>query len=249
MQNGDNESRPMSAHQFGIVPALDVDSIDTACRLVDQLSDIEGIEGYKIGAQLALERGLLEAVTRLQTATSIPLMYDHQKVGLDVPSNAAGFAACVAAAGVTSVIVFPVAGPTAVQAFVGALVDHGLKPIVGAALPIDDYFVSAGGWLDDDVLLRVLDIAVGCGATSVVVPGGRAGTLGSIVTHFGDGPDLEFLVPGVPTSPGELGPALAEAGPHRAFAVIGRAICRATDPRSAAQRLCDEALSTVPHSV
>lgn len=238
----------MSGRQFGIVSALDVDTIDIACRLIEQLSDVEGIDGFKIGAQLALEHGLGEAVKRLQTVTSLPLMYDHQKAGLDVPSNAAGFAASVAAAKLTSVIVFPVAGPTAVQAFVGALLDHGLKPIVGAALPIDDYFISGGGWLDDQVLFGVLDLAVKCGAASLVVPGGRSGTLRAIVGHFGEIPDLEFLVPGVPTGRGELGPVLAEAGRHRARAVIGRAIYGADDPRSAAQRLCGEALSTVPHS-
>src|SRR5437868_4303282 len=114
----------------GILPALDMDSLDDMCRVVEQTSRVEGVIGYKVGLTATLRLGLEGAIKLLRAVTDLPLIYDHQKAGPDVPDMAAKFAATCHAAGADGLILFPVAGPRAVREFVGNALKHHLLPLV-----------------------------------------------------------------------------------------------------------------------
>src|SRR5258708_16213402 len=139
-----HDVRLRSSH--GILIALDMESLDQMRRVVEQTTVVEGIVGYKVGLTATLRLGLGGAVAHLRSATNLPLIYDHQKAGPDVPDMAPKFSATCKEAGVDGLILFPVAGPRAVVEFVGSAYSNRLLPIVGGDLPFPDYNASGGGY-------------------------------------------------------------------------------------------------------
>lgn len=227
----------------GIVPALDVASLDQARRLVEATTDIDGVVGYKIGPQAVLRLGLVEVVRLLRNVTPKKLIYDHQKAGLDIPSNAAGFAAATAEAGVDGVILFPIAGPDTVRAFVRSAVEHDLAAIIGAALPLADFPISGGGWVSDNVLAEVATHAVHHNATGIVVPATDPAWVAALTGQLAQlSNDLTFYLPGIGALGGSISTALREVSGPRAHAIVGRSVHAADDPAEAARQLAGEAL-------
>lgn len=228
----------------GIIPALDVDSVDALKRVVEATSGVDGVVGYKLGMAGALRLGLAGAVAAIRSISSLPVIYDHQKAGPDIPGMARKFAALCAEAGVTSVILFPLAGQEAVTEFTGASRDAGLVPIVGGELPFPEYRVSQGGYVADDALDRILTTALGCGATEFVLPAHDAARLRrrcALLREHAARPGV--YLPGIGALGGSIPEAFAAAAGCRRYAVVGRAIVAATDPREAAARLGDQALA------
>ncbi|GAA3752905.1 orotidine 5'-phosphate decarboxylase / HUMPS family protein [Streptomyces tremellae] len=232
-----------SGPSHGVIPALDVATLDDALRLVEKTTGIDGITGYKISQSTVLRTGLAAAVDTLRGATGHPLYYDHQKAGLDVPSNGPAFASAAASTGVDGLILFPVAGPTAVREFVRGALEQGVAPLVGAALPLPDFFLSGGGWVADDVLLRVAELAVGHGARDIVVPAHEPERIREVTTALsGTSEELTFFLPGIGALGGTIPEAFGAVRGTRAHAIVGRAVHAASDPAEAARRLCGQAL-------
>ena len=163
--------------KHGIIVALDAETVDDCKRTVEATTKVEGVVGYKLGMTTALRLGLAETVRQFRSHTDLPLLYDHQKAGPDVFDMAAKFAALCAEAKVDGLILFPLAGPRAVEGFVGESLKQGLLPLVGGDLPFPDFNVSGGGYVADDALERIIDKAVECGANHFVVPGNTTGKL------------------------------------------------------------------------
>ena len=65
--------------EIGIVPALDLDSIEDLRKVVGETSNVEGIVEYKLGLQAILHIGLFKAVEVVRELTDLPIIYDHQK--------------------------------------------------------------------------------------------------------------------------------------------------------------------------
>ena len=82
----------MTAHAsespLGIVPALDLTSIDELKRVVESTSDVDGIVEYKLGMHAVLHIGLFHAIRTIRAITDTPIIYDHQKAGADMPDSA-----------------------------------------------------------------------------------------------------------------------------------------------------------------
>ena len=228
----------------GVLPALDMDDLDEMRRVVERTSRVDGVVGFKVGLTAVLRLGLEGAVRHLRPVTDLPLIYDHQKAGPDVPDMAQKFAATCRAAGVDGLILFPVAGPRAVREFVGNALEHELLPIVGGDLPLPDYNVAGGGFIADDALDRIFALAVEIGARHFVVPANKP----EKVRHHADAlkrglerPSL--FLPGIGALGGTIGATFAEAEGCNLYAVVGRAIYGDPDPLEAAKRLAGEALS------
>jgi orotidine-5'-phosphate decarboxylase len=226
----------------GIVPALDVDSSDALERLVEATSDVPGVVAYKLGMSGALRLGLPGAIQAIRRHSDLPVVYDHQKAGPDVPSMAGKYAVMCREAGVSSVILFPLAGEGAGTEFVGAAQREGIEPIVGGDLPFPEYHVSGGGFVADDALERILRQSLSLGVTEFVLPANDADTLARHVATVRAELDRPTLyLPGIGALGGTISEAFAAAEGCRRYAVVGRAIADATDPREAALRLADEA--------
>jgi orotidine-5'-phosphate decarboxylase len=227
----------------GVIPALDVESVDELQRLVETTHDVEGIVGYKLGVVGALRLGLRGAVQAICDITDLPVVYDHQKAGPDIPDMAAKYVAICSEAGVHSLILFPLAGERAAREFASHAQREGLIPIVGGALPFAEYYVSGGGYVADDALDRIFALSVTLGVTDFVVPANDPG----MVRHYAETLQAEVdrpgvFLPGIGALGGGIEDAFAAAAGCRRYAVIGREIYRSKDPRLRAQQLGEEAL-------
>ena len=228
----------------GIVPALDVDSVDQLKRVVDQTSGVEGVVAYKLGATGALRLGLAGAVEVVRAHSDLPVIYDHQKAGPDIPDMAGKFAALCREADVGAVILFPLAGPDAVRQFAGEAQRRGIVPIVGGDLPVPEYHAGQGGFVVDDALDRILELSLEAGVEHFVVPATateeirtRAEWLRSRVRT------PKLFMPGIGALGGSIETAFAAAPGCSRYAIVGRGIYGAPDPRDAASRLAEAALN------
>src|ERR671939_60344 len=79
---------------------LDLESVDELRQLVEITHDIEGIVGYKLGVVGALRLGLRGAAQVVRDITDLPIIYDHQKAGPDIPDMAGKYISICRDAGV-----------------------------------------------------------------------------------------------------------------------------------------------------
>ena len=230
--------------KHGIIVALDAETLDACKRTVDATTAVEGVVGYKLGMTTALRLGLAEAVRQLRDHTDLPLLYDHQKAGPDVFDMAAKFAALCAEAKVDGLILFPTAGPRAVEGFVTETIRQGLLPLVGGDLPFADYNVSGGGYVADDALERIIDRAVEFGANHFVIPGNKTDKLRHHSERLKEKLRAPvFVVPGIGPLGGRIGELVAAANGCSVYGVVGRAVYGAPDQAMAARALVDEAMA------
>jgi len=230
--------------RHGIIVALDADSVDACKRTLDLTTGIEGVVGYKFGMTMALRLGLAQSVRELRAHTDLPLLYDHQKAGPDVFDMAAKFTAIAAEAKVDGLILFPVAGPRAVEGFVGEAIKRGILPLVGGDLPFPDYNVAGGAYVADDALERIIDRSIDVGADHFVIPGNTPEKLRYHAARLK--PKLKapvFVVPGIGPLGGKIGELVAAAGGCSVYGVVGRAVYGAADQAAAARALVDEAMA------
>ena len=227
----------------GIVPALDVEDTDRACRIVERTTNVDGVVAYKLGLTCTLSAGLAKAVAALRSVTDLPIIYDHQKAGADLPDMAAKFARTCKAAGVDALILFPLSGPTGVRQFVGQAIDNGLLPIVGGDLPLPDYNVRGGGFVSGSALAKIFELSVSLGARHFVVPATNTRKLARVARQLAQHTDKPALfLPGIGALGGSIGKAFQMASQCECYAVVGRALYEAPDPAEAAARLGAEAL-------
>lgn len=229
----------------GLLVALDSDAVDDSVRVIEATTRVAGVVGYKLGLTVVLRLGLAAAVQRLRSVTPLPIVYDHQKAGPDVPDMAVKFCAACRDAGVDGLILFPTAGPRAVSGFVGEAIRNRLLPIVGGDLPFPDYNAAGGGYVVDNALDLIFDRAVALGADHFVVPGNTPDKLRHHAARLRERIDVPtFFVPGIGPLGGTLGGAVKAAPGCRVFGVVGRAVYAAPDPGEAARRLVAEAMES-----
>jgi orotidine-5'-phosphate decarboxylase len=227
---------------MGIVPALDIDSHEHLELVVRETSKREGVAGYKLGLTSVLRFGLQESVRRLRDLTDLPVIYDHQKAGPDMPDMAVRYTAMCKEADVDGLILFPVAGPTAVDSFVGEAVRAGLTPLVGGEIPVPDYGVSGGGYMIDDALDRILVRAVHNKADHFVLPAHDPVKIARWSKWIAANVTSPLMLL---TGFGALGGSIetsfgAAAACKRRFAIVGRLITGSKTPGDAAAHLYEQ---------
>jgi len=229
---------------YGIIPALDLESFDEIRRIVEKTCDVEGVVGYKLGLAGSLRLGLANAVRAIREFTQLPILYDHQKAGLDIPDMAEKFCAICSGAGVDALVLFPLAGPRALEAFVSHTRRHDLCPVVGGDFPMSEYKVNGGGYVAEDAPDRIREKALSLGVHHFIVPGTdpeavrrASDTLTASVRQ----PAL-FLT-GIGAMGGNIREAFSAAPGCRCYAIVGRAVYASADPKEAAKSLSFEALS------
>ena len=241
--------------RYGIMPACDVKDIGELKRIVEETSDIEGVVGYKVGAILALNYGLPHICETILSYTDLPIIYDHQKLGSDIPEICGGdILAVCKEAGISSVIIFPEAGPEALKAAVIGVgteklnekvkgcFKFGLTPIVGGEMTHSKYLRSEGGYIADDAPKRMYMDATKLGVEHFVIPGTKIEKMREYCTLLEQElKEPNFLFPGIGKEHqgGDIVAAFETVKHFPSYAIVGRAIYAAKDIKEATKRLCE----------
>ena len=227
----------------GVIPACDVRDLRTLRKLVEATCNLEGIVGYKIGALLGLTYGLPRLVGVIEEYTALPVIYDHQKAGTDIPEMGEHFAGVCADAGVKGVIIFPQAGPATEAAFIDALFAERLVPLVGGEMTHPRYLTNDGGFLSADAPAAMYSLAAKRGVTHFIVPGNKPAVINryhQLLAQLVKEP--AYSMPGIGRQGGAIRSAFSALEGAPASAIIGASIYEQDDMAAAARRFCAEAL-------
>ena len=76
---------------LGLVPALDLETLDDLKRVVDATCDIDEVVEYKLGMHAVLHIGLFHAGEAIREVTHTTVISDHHKARADMPAPHARF--------------------------------------------------------------------------------------------------------------------------------------------------------------
>ncbi|MEM2340730.1 MAG: orotidine 5'-phosphate decarboxylase / HUMPS family protein [Candidatus Bathyarchaeia archaeon] len=225
----------------GLVVACDVDDLGLLERLVDATRDLEPIQGYKIGAGLALRYGIGRAAGIIRKRSDLPIIYDHQKFGTDIPEVCGRLLGALRDSGIDSVIIFPQAGIETLKASVKACAEEGLIPMVGGEMTHKGYLSSEGGYIEDRGPERIYLDAAAMGVEYFILPGNRPASMERYRDLLsGAVARPKFLFPGVGVGQGgDVARAFSILRGHPAYAIVGRGIYSRPDAGRAALEIWD----------
>jgi orotidine-5'-phosphate decarboxylase len=227
----------------GIIPACDFKEIDVLESLVSATYDIEGVVGYKIGCILGLRHSLTSIVKLVEKYTDLPIIYDHQKAGTDIPQMGSIFADTCAEAGIRGVIIFPQSGPMTEESFINCLKEDGLVPIVGGDMTHPRYLERDGGFLRNDAPNEMYNVAAINGVDNFVIPGNNINSIQKyhiLISKLVESP--KYYMPGIGRQGGEIDLALSKLENCAAYAIIGTGIYAQEDMRNSAKNFALEML-------
>jgi len=231
-------------HNHGIMPACDINTLIELEKIVKHTCSVEGIVGYKIGFTLGLQYSLPKLSEIVKKYTDLPLIYDHQKAGTDIPQMGKQFAQVCKKGGVKGVIIFPQAGPVTEKEFIIALKENNLVPLVGGEMTHTGYLHGENGFLRDDAPLDMYRVGAQEGAEYFVVPGNRIEKIKTyriLLSNIIKCP--RFCFPGIGRQGGDIKKAFEATGEYPAYAIIGSGIYKQKDMEGAAKTYCKEALA------
>ena len=218
-----------------IVPSCDVPDLDKLRELVRETCHVEGIGAYKIGLELCLKYGIPAVVKAIREHTNLPIIYDHQKAGNDIPELGEKFAEAVR--GVDAIILFPFAGPETEKEWIKACKKAKLGIIVGGEMTHKGFLEEDGGFISSKESLKIYGIAAESGIKDFVVPGNKPDK----IRLYGDflearGVKPVFYSPGLIAQGGSITESAKAAGKSW-HAIVGRALYNAKDINKAAKEM------------
>ena len=220
-----------------IIPSCDVDSLEKLSKLVKSTCSVKGVGAYKIGFELVIPFGMKTVVKTIRKHTKLPIIYDHQKAGTDIPEMGEKFMkACRL---VDAVILFPQAGPETEVAWIKAAQEAKMDVIIGGEMTHQAYLKEAGGFIDDNAPKRMYEIAASMGVTDFVILGNKpekAMEYVKIIKNKIKNPI--FYSPGLINQGGNMSDLIKKLDSWHA--IIGRAIYEAKNMRKAAEELAGE---------
>lgn len=228
----------------GVIPACDVETLEELKTLVSETFDIEGIVGYKIGCALGLGYGLSRVAETIREFSDLPIIYDHQKASTDIPQMGEQFAVTCKKGNVQSVIIFPQSGPQTEKAFISALMNNGLIPMVGGEMTHPMYLIKDGGFIRNDAPKEMYEIAAKLGVSHFIIPGNKPDVIRKyhrFIRSIIKSP--KYCMPGIGSQGGDIEMAFKALDDAQAYAIIGSAIYKAKNINKAAEDFCDIALS------
>lgn len=230
--------------EYGVMVACDVDSIDVFKKIITETCSIEGIVGYKIGFSLALKYGLASLTSVVKEKSDLPVIYDHQKAGTDIPQMGEKFAETCFNGGVKGVILFPQAGPRTEKAFIEGVFIKGMIPLVGGEMTHPGYLVGDQGYIRDDAPIDIYTLAADMKVKYYIIPGNKP----QITQKYHDllsglGVEAKYCMPGIGRQGGDIKSSFASLSGSSAYAIIGSGIYRQANMGEAAKQYCKEALS------
>lgn len=233
---------PIISLKRSVIPACDISTEGELEKLIKETHDVPGIGGYKIGLQLTIVYGLSHLVRLIRKYTDLPIIYDHQKAGNDIPELGKHFASACHTAGVDAVILFPFAGSLTGREWIRACQDEMLGVIVGGHMTQREFLRTEGGFISDDSPRRIYEIAIECGVTDFVVPGNKPEYVEQYKKLLQSN-DVSFALyaPGFLTQGGEISECGKVAGENW-HAIVGSGIYRAVNIKEATKNFVRQIL-------
>ena len=222
-----------------VIVAADVTTMEELENLVTETCDVDGIEGYKIGLALGLTYGIGEVVATIRKHTNLPIIYDHQKAGNDIPEMGSTFATVVARGSVDAAILFPFGGALTEREWIKACQDQNLYVLVGGHMTQREFLSSEGGFIADNAPPRIYSLAAECGVDNFVVPGNKVMFVEkyrNLVEEILGANNYALWAPGFISQKGEITEFAKKAGPVWR-AIVGSAIYKANDINKAARMI------------
>ena len=220
-----------------IIPSCDVDSLEKLSKLVKATCSVKGTGAYKIGFELVIPFGMEKVVKTIRKYTKLPVIYDHQKAGTDIPEIGEKFMkACKLA---DAVILFPQAGPETEAAWIKAAQKAKMNVIVGGEMTHPAYLSEEGGFIYDNAPKRMYEIAASMGVADFVIPGNKpekAMEYVNLIKRKIKNP--VFYSPGLITQGGRISDLAKRLDSWHA--IVGRAIYEAKDMKKSAGELVKE---------
>ncbi len=227
--------KPIIKLDRSIIPACDVPTIELLEKLVRDTCAVKGVGGYKIGFELVIPFGMARVVSAIREHTGLPIIYDHQKAGTDIPDTGGKFMR--ACRGVDAVILFPQAGPETEKRWIEAAKAEGMGVIIGGEMTHPKFLQADGGFILDSAPKAIYEIAASLGVRDFVVPGNKPERIAEyrkMLVSMGIAP--VFYSPGMITQGGDMSDAARAAGSEW-HAIIGRALYQAADARKTAEEM------------
>tara|TARA_Y100000310_G_scaffold55028_1_gene50454 strand:+ start:376 stop:1071 length:696 start_codon:yes stop_codon:yes gene_type:complete len=218
-----------------VIPSLDVPTLKQAEKIVKATAKVKGVGAYKIGFELVINNGIQDVIKTIKKITKLPIIYDHQKAGTDIPDMGPRFMKAVK--GVDYVILFPMAGPITEEKWIKAAFKEKLGVIVGGDMTHKGYLQRSGGFIENMAPKKIYKIAANLGVNEFVVPGNKPFMIAEykrFLESFGLKPI--FYSPGFVEQGGKLSESGKIAG-DRWHAIVGRAIYNAKNPTKVTQDL------------
>ena len=245
---------PIIKLKKSVIPSCDVGSLEKLSELVKSTCSVKGVGAYKIGFELVIPFGMEKVAKTIRKHTKLPIIYDHQKAGTDIPEMGGKFMkACKL---VDAVILFPQAGPETEAAWIKAAQQAKMNVIVGGEMTHQAYLKEAGGFIDDNAPKRMYEIAASMGVADFVIPGNKpekameyANLIKNKIKSYrnkvsGELKNKKFLSNPVFYSPGLIMQGGSIGGLAKQLdswhAIVGRAIYEAKDMKKAAEEMAKE---------
>jgi len=159
--------------QKSVIPACDVSTLEKLEELAEATAGVSGIGAYKVGLELVIPFGLGRVAEVIRKHSQLPIIYDHQKGGTDIPDLGPKFAKAVKSAGVDAVILFPFGGGATEEKWIESCREEGLAILVGGHMTQAKFLESEGGFIADSGPETIYRLAAGRGVTDFVVPGNK----------------------------------------------------------------------------
>lgn len=225
-----------------VIVAADVAEIKTLEKLVKETCQVEGIGGFKVSSALVLNYGLPAVVSTIRKHTKLPIIYDHQKGGTDIPVMGKRFAKVCSSAGVDAVILFPFGGAETEISWLKACQEEGLTVLVGAHMTQSRFLASEGGFIADEAPEKIFRIAAENGVRDFVVPGNKPEYVDKykrlLEGLVGEG-SFVLYAPGFISQGGDINETGKVVG-GKWHAIVGSAIYKSSDPKGAAEQITQQ---------
>ena len=159
--------------QKSVIPACDVSDLKKLGELAEATASVSGIGAYKVGLELVIPFGLGRVAEAIRKYSQLPIIYDHQKGGTDIPDLGPKFAKAVKSAGADAVILFPFGGGATAEAWIKSCQEEGLVVLVGGHMTQPKFLENEGGFIADSGPEAIYRLAAEKGVTNFVVPGNK----------------------------------------------------------------------------
>lgn len=210
-----------------IVWAADV-MPDTFETIIRQLGST-GLGAVKLGFEIGYGLSLPKAVEMVHEAEEgLPVIFDHQKAGNDIPDTGINFAKVMKYGGVDAAILFPFTGEDVEERWIYELQEEEIGVIVGAEM-------THGGItsrIKEGAFAEIFIQAFKHGVRDFVVPGNKPESVlrwrELMDRELGEG-NYDLYAPGFVAQGGKITEAGQVAGPNF-HAIVGRGIHSADNP-------------------